>query len=67
MIARLHGCQTELARRLSQDLVVRQLKTALLESKRKSKQVEDRHFRESRIAQQQVEALPLCLAAADQN
>ena len=32
MIERLHGFQTELARRLGQDLVVRELKSAFLEA-----------------------------------
>ena len=67
MIERLHGFQTELARRLGQDHVVRELKTALLEAERKSKQVEDRRFRESFIAKQQLEALTSRLAAAEPN
>ena len=67
MIERLHGFQTELARRLGQDHVVRDLKTALSEAERKFKQVEDRRIRESFVAQQQVEALTSRLAAAEQN
>ena len=67
MIERLHGLQTELARRLGQDHVVRELKTALSEAEKKFKQVEDRRIREPFIAQKQVEALTSRLAAAERN
>ena len=67
MIERLHGLQTELARRLGQDHVVRELKTALLEAEGKFKQVEDRRIRESFVAQQRVKALNSRLTAAEQN
>ena len=67
MIESLHGFQTELARRLGQDHVVRDLKTALSEAERKFKQVEDRRNRESFVSQQQVEALTSRLAAGEQN
>ena len=67
MIERLHGFQTELARRLGQDHVVRELKTALSEAERKFKQVEDRRIRESFVAQQQVETMTSRLVAAEQN
>ena len=67
LIERLQGFQTELTRRLGQDHVVRELKKALLESDRKSKQAEDRRLRESFIAQQQVEEFTSCLAAAEHN
>uniref|UniRef100_A0AAV1V0Z5 Uncharacterized protein n=1 Tax=Peronospora matthiolae TaxID=2874970 RepID=A0AAV1V0Z5_9STRA len=66
-IESLHGFQTELARILGQDYVVRELKTALPEAEKKFKQVEDLRTRESSAAQQQLEAMTLRLAAVDQN
>uniref|UniRef100_A0AAV1UU00 Nuf2 DHR10-like domain-containing protein n=1 Tax=Peronospora matthiolae TaxID=2874970 RepID=A0AAV1UU00_9STRA len=67
MIERLHGFETELARRLGQDHVFRELKTALSEAEKKFEQVEDLRTRELPAAQQQVEAMTLRLAAAKHN
>ena len=67
MIERLHGFQTELARGLGHDHMVRELKTALSEAETKLKQVEDWRIRVSFIAQQEVDALTSLLAAAEQN
>uniref|UniRef100_A0AAV1UUD9 Uncharacterized protein n=1 Tax=Peronospora matthiolae TaxID=2874970 RepID=A0AAV1UUD9_9STRA len=67
MIERLHGFQKELARRLGQDHVDRELKTALSEAEKKFEQVEDLRTRESSAAQQQVEAMTSRLAVTKQN
>ena len=67
VIERLNGVQTELARRLGQDHVVREFKTAVSEAEEKFKQVEDWRIRVSFIAQQEVDALTWLLAAAEQN
>ena len=67
LIERSRAFQTELARRLSQGDVIRELKTALLKAQADMERATDRRIRKLAIAQQQVETLTSHLAASEQN